>query len=512
MLTIDGNNAIIHTTRGGEIAGFLSGAKVDGDQLIVPITHENAHACIMQGLPYAHPILLEPASTFHGPWPPAAHQYGMMNFFCAAQRGYLLADMGTMKTATAVWAAEYLRKRGIINRVLVVAPLTILDDTWGRALFECAMGTPFTIVYGRTPAIKAKLLAEKTAWHVTNFDGVVSMLAQMKSIPYDCIIVDESRTYASNTTDRWKALNQLTKKANIVIGLTGAATPQGPMDAYGQAKLITPATMQYNKREWQNLTMQEVRKFKWTPRPEAVVHIASAMYPSYVVRKREVLKDLPPLTKEFEQVEMTAMQKEALAILRKHSMLEFEGGMVTPANAGVKFSKMLQVASGCLYSDDHTAWEFDATPRIEAALRWYESAASGTLIFATFVHTIRMLAKVFEPLGFAVITGDTPARERGRIISAFTDGAYKGILAQPSCMSHGVNAQKADVTVWFSPPPSTDIYTQASNRMDRPGQRHPMTMVHLYSTAQEKERYNQIAQNLANQDNTFQLFKRFIDE
>jgi SNF2 family DNA or RNA helicase len=511
-IEIVGGNAVISTPRAHEVWQHIEGATVTNGNLIVPISHEAAHQCIMLGLPYAHPVLLEPASTFRGPWPPAEHQYGMMNFVASARRGYLLADMGTMKTSTTVWVMEYLRKINIVNKILVVGPLTILEDTWGRALFDCATGTGFTIAYGRTPAIKQRLLKEPTPWHVTNFDTIVSQNDLIKKGGYDCVIVDECRTYADRSTARWKALNNITKNAQFVIGLTGAATPQGPMDAYGQARLITPTTMPYNKREWQNLTMDEVRKYKFIPKPDAKEHVARALFPAYVVEKRAVLKDLPPLTHEYEKVELSAQQQQAYKILQQHSRLEFDGGTVTPANAAVKFSKVLQIASGCLYDDEHNAWEFDSTPRIEAAKKWAESAVSGTLLFASYTHTINLLAKTFVPMGFAIINGSVPPAERARILAAFALGEYKGILAEPSSMSHGVNAQTADVTIWYSPPRSTDVYIQASNRMDRPGQVNPMTMVHLYSTTVEKERYNQIANNIANQDNTFKLFARFIDE
>jgi superfamily II DNA or RNA helicase len=512
VIKIEGGNAIIETPRAEELAPHIDGASAQGNVLTVPITHDTAHQCIMFGLPYVHPIMLEPTSAFRGPWPPAQHQYGMMNFVASARRGYLLADMGTMKTATAVWACEYLRRINVVNKILVVAPLTILEDTWGRALFECATGTTYTIGHGRTPAIKNKLLSEPTPWHITNFDTVVTQNPKLLANAYDCIIVDESRTYADKSTDRWKALNKVARNVPYVIGMTGAATPQGPMDAYGQAKLITPATMPYTKREWQNLTMDEVRKFKFIPKVTAAAEVARVLFPAYVVVKREVLKDLPPLTHEYEKVPLSEQQQEAYRILQKHSMLEFAGGTVTPANAAVKWSKILQIASGCLYDDAQHAWEFDATPRIEAAKKWAASAASGTLIFASYTHTIRMLAREFVPMGFAVINGEVSPRERSRILSAFAEGQYKGIIAEPSSMSHGVNAQTADVTVWYSPARSTDVYIQASNRMDRPGQKNPMTMVHLYSTPTEKERYHQIANNLANQENTFKLFERFINE
>ncbi|MDE2000718.1 MAG: hypothetical protein KGI52_17530, partial [Burkholderiales bacterium] len=60
---------------------------------------------------------------------PLAHQKTMANFMATHPRSWNLSDMGTMKTLSALWAADYVMSqypRGTC-RCLIVAPLSTLQ-------------------------------------------------------------------------------------------------------------------------------------------------------------------------------------------------------------------------------------------------------------------------------------------------------------------------------------------------------------------------------------------------
>ena len=76
----------------------------------------------------------------HYDWPglhrPFAHQRTTASFLTLHRRAFCFNEQGTGKTSSVIWASDYLMKAGIIRRVLVVCPLSIMSSAWeeiGRA-------------------------------------------------------------------------------------------------------------------------------------------------------------------------------------------------------------------------------------------------------------------------------------------------------------------------------------------------------------------------------------------
>lgn len=68
--------------------------------------------------------------AFPGKFRPYHHQLRIANFLTSNRRAFCFADMGTGKTAAAIWAAEYLMQIGAVKNVLVACPKTILYAAW----------------------------------------------------------------------------------------------------------------------------------------------------------------------------------------------------------------------------------------------------------------------------------------------------------------------------------------------------------------------------------------------
>jgi N12 class adenine-specific DNA methylase len=80
--------------------------------------------------------------------------------------------MGTGKTASAIWAADFLRKVGLVRTVLVVAPLSCLNLVWAAELFAVAPHASVEVLhYGRD---KRKIAARhsRANFLVVNHDGI----------------------------------------------------------------------------------------------------------------------------------------------------------------------------------------------------------------------------------------------------------------------------------------------------------------------------------------------------
>jgi SNF2 family DNA or RNA helicase len=102
--------------------------------------------------------------------PPFAVQRATTAFLTRHSRGYVLNDIGTGKTRSALWAYDYLRKEGLARAMLVVAPLSTLENVWADELFRNFPHLSFQVVHG-SRAARLKKLATPADVYIINHDG-----------------------------------------------------------------------------------------------------------------------------------------------------------------------------------------------------------------------------------------------------------------------------------------------------------------------------------------------------
>lgn len=476
-------------------------------------------------------MLLQPAIstlfktyTFPGFNRPYYHQVQIAEFLTRTLRGYCFAGMGTGKTRGACWAADYLLTEGIINRVLVVCPKNLMYSAWSNDIMATCLHQSHNVIYGDRKKREA-LLERDTVIDIINFDGVELMQPLLLKKRYGLIIIDESTAYKDPSTRRWKALAPLIVDGVRVWALTGTPTPQGAMDAYGQGKLITPERMGRTKSAFRSEVQIQLSRYVWKDRPDWQETVRKSLQPAIYIKKSECL-DLPKITRLFRQVELSKPQKQALESLRKHEMANFTTGQqVTVANAAVLHGKLRQIYTGALYADDNQPMVLDNHDRIRETIECIKQAKvdgddskaqgkphSKSIVFVPFKHAMDVLYNELKKhFDVAIISGDCSLLERTRILDKFqTTNSPQVILAIPEAFSHGVTATAASCIVWFAPPVRTEIYLQACERTDRPGQTQLQTIVHLYGDNNEMAMYNNLINNQQNQEALLKMYRTFV--
>ena len=121
------------------------------------------------------------------------------------KRAFCFNEQGTGKTASAIWAADYLMTQKQIRRVLVVCPLSIMDSAWRADLFSFAMHRSVNIAYGNKKK-RADIINSGAEFVIINYDGVDIVKEEILNGGFDCIIVDEATHYKNAQTKRWKTL------------------------------------------------------------------------------------------------------------------------------------------------------------------------------------------------------------------------------------------------------------------------------------------------------------------
>ena len=102
---------------------------------------------------------------------PFKHQKETAEFLISNRKAFCFNEQGTGKTASVIWATDHLMNLGVIRRVLVVCPMSIMYCSWQADLFKFAIHRRVDVAYGNA-AKRKKIIACGAEYVVVNFDGV----------------------------------------------------------------------------------------------------------------------------------------------------------------------------------------------------------------------------------------------------------------------------------------------------------------------------------------------------
>jgi SNF2 family DNA or RNA helicase len=446
-----------------------------------------------------------------GKYKPFEHQKVTAEFLVNNPKAFCFSDMGTGKTASAIWAADFLMTRGIINRALILCPVSIMDAAWRADLFSFAMHRKVDIAHGSADK-RRKVIASDAEFVIINFDGTKVVKDEIANGGFDLIIVDEASAYKTATTQRWKTLKSLIGPDTWLWMMTGTPAAQGPQDAYGLAKLVNPAGLPRTFAGYRDMVMYKVTQFKWEPKPNATDTVHQILQPAIRFAKEDCL-DLPEMTYVDRHVELTPQQRAYYNKLRKQLLMQAAGETVTAANAAVAMNKLLQISCGAVYTDDGNTLEFDIKNRYSVLKEVVDESANKVIVFVPFQSSIEALSAKLNSDGVTaeIINGSVPAGKRTEIFKKFQTETHPQVLVvQPQAAAHGVTLTAADTIVWWSPTPSLEIYSQANARIHRSGQKNKCTVVKLGGSAVERKLYDMLDKKLDAQSKIIKLYEEIL--
>lgn len=453
----------------------------------------------------------------HYDWPglhkPFAHQKDTAAFLTLHRRAFCFNEQGTGKTGSVIWAADYLMKLGIIKRVLILCPLSIMQSAWQNDLFKFALHRTCAIAHSYSKDKRVEAIESDAEFVVCNYDGLGIIQDAVKEAEFDLIVIDEANAYKSVSTKRWKILNSVIKPSTWVWMLTGTPASQSPTDAYGLARIINPTLVPKFFGSFRDLVMQKITTFKWVPRPRSEDVVHQVLQPAIRFTKEECL-DLPELTYTTRQVPLTPQQMKYYEHLRKHMVAVAAGEEITTVNAAASLNKLLQLSCGAVYSDSGETIAFDASNRIEALKEVIDEASHKVIVFVPYRHSIQIINEELTRSGYncEIINGAVSARKRTEIFNKFqTEENPKVLIIQPQAASHGVTLTAANVVVYWSPVMSVETYLQCNARPHRAGQRNPVTIVHIQGSPVEKRMYAMLEAKIDIHSRVVDLYKNLLE-
>ena len=451
------------------------------------VHHTMESTKVLRNLGFNVPAPIRSQYDWPGRFTPYDHQIEMSEFLTMHRRCFNLSEMGTMKTNSALWAADWLMKTGRVRKALILSPLSTLVSVWQNDQFETLPHRTSAIIHG-DKAKRMKYLGIDADFYILNHDGIKIpevMDAVLKRPDIDLIIVDEAGMFRNPQSGKYKALFKLinTRHDMRLWLMTGTPCPNAPTDAWGLARLVSPERVPKFAGAFQRDTMMKISQFKWVPRINAYELAYQAMQPAIRFRKKDCIS-LPPVTTRDLGAALTPAQAAAVKQLKDNMTTASANGVtITAANAADQIGKMRQVLCGALKDPTSGVYHpLPHSPRLQALLDSINSASAKVLVVVPFKGIIRLLEAELAKVNIscAVVNGDIPMAKRAAIFEQFKKQKDPHVLlCHPAVMAHGLNLTEADTLIFYAPIYSNDEVEQVNERFNRAGQTRKMTIIRI---------------------------------
>ncbi len=407
-----------------------------------------------------------------------AHQKASLKVYKSQARVFDASDPGTGKTRVALHAWYERRAEGG-GCMLVLAPRTLLRAAWGTDIEEYFPGVRYSIARAEN---RDAAFAVDADIYITNIDAVKWLAKKPKKFfaKFDTLVIDELTFYKHRTSDRSKAAAKISDHFHYRAGLTGTPNSQSITDVWHQIYLLDNGKRLGSKffafRQATCTATQigpKAEHLSWEDKPGAEMAVANLLNDISIRHEFEKCMDIPPNRERFMAYEPSAKLMKAYRQMEKEAILLLKDKVVNAVNAAVLRNKLLQIASGAIYTGEGD-YEFIDDGRYEFILD-IVAKRKHSVVFFNWHHQRDGLTKFAKARGveFALIDGSVSDKRREEIRKAYQKGFYQTLFLHPDTGAHGLTLTKGTATVWSSPVYRADFLKQGLHRIYRGGQTKP---------------------------------------
>jgi SNF2 family DNA or RNA helicase len=327
---------------------------------------------------------------------------------------------------------------------------------------------------------------------------VTSMPRDDLNRSWDTILADEAHYLKTRDTKWTRALRRLSEKCDRIYLATGTPVPNWAHEIYMLLLLTHPGDSRFtNYRRWLlqwfdtwnppwgGMKIQGLKKrYTWEQ-----FALGNDLHECFLRRTREeAMPDLPALTEQTLEVDMTPAQKKFYRDLKRNYIAFTETGQQVSAwSDGGLHTKLAQASTGPEVLDP-------AAPiggKLKALGQLFEDRGHIPLVvFTSFRETARQVAKVGHDVGrrCGVVHGGLGLADRNQTIEMFKTGQYDTLVGTLGTISEGLTLTEADTCIFVERSWRPSNNEQAMRRLHRIGQTRPVTVIHLVTRDSIDER------------------------
>lgn len=399
------------------------------------------------------------------------------------------SGVGCGKTKMAIFYAEMLD----LFPCMVVCPASVKSG-WLREWKETNPDRRVSIISTSSPpedfeadviVINYDILGKR----VTKENGKTSLeirLDGMKKKSFSLVIADEIHFLKNRKSIRSKSFKKLIHKVPSVIGLTGTLIMNRPAELLNilmlieRIKEIAPDD-QYHHYFFERYCNMKETNFGMDISGASNIKELNRLLKEccyFQVSKRDALKELPPISENVVECEITNKRayKKAKGDLLQFIEDKFKDEEKVEKAARAEFLVKLS-----------TLKQLSLEGKEKFIKKWVEEWMEANeeeklLVFASQSTILTKIAGEFKE--GLLITGGTTTKKRDEILQKFTLEKNKRVLfANIGCLGTGVDGlQKvcSNMAILELPPRPSDL-VQVIGRLERSGQKNPVTIQYLLS-------------------------------
>lgn len=453
----------------------------------------------------------------------------------------LFLDPGLGKTSITLYAFRLLHSKGMVRRMLVVAPIRVANNVWPSEVDKWNQFKDYNVVvlHGKDKCDEM-LENEDVHIYIINPEGLDWLLGKpgkkkgqilpnnerFKKLDCQMFVLDESSKFKNTQTKRFKLLKPFLPKFLRRVILTGSPSPRNYLDLFGQVYI-----MDLGRSLGQYITHYRNKYFDpsgfggfdWKLRDGSDKAIQKAVKP-YVMRLEA--EDHIYMPKLLEPNIVVTLPPEARAIyddIEDDLITAIEGGEVLSApTASAARGKCAQIAGGAVYKNAEGVekrQEDDFVDihdvKLEALAEFLdEQQGQPTLVLYWYRHELLRIRKYLgKKYGELHSISEATLKKGKELEDAWNRNELPVLLANPASVGHGLNMQEGQAAhlVWFTLPDDFDIYDQTNRRLRRQGSKVETVFAHriLARDTVDMAKIKMLAQKGMNQKDFLDAMKSY---
>jgi SNF2 family DNA or RNA helicase len=446
-------------------------------------------------------------------WKPHIGQRKAVKFLLEHAAAALFASPGVGKTSAVYAAFKVLKKKGLANRMLVVAPLRPCWLVWPAEQQKWTDFKDLKVAVLHGPKKNEALYSDADVC-ITNFEsldwilgatrtksssGRVSItcdVAAFRKHGFDVLVIDELTAMKSTQSGRHKAIKAVRHTFGRIWGLTGTPAPNGLVDLFGQVLVLDGGRSlgPYATHFRQKYFLPGYDGFSWVLRKGAEAEIYERIRPLVLRLAAEDYVDMPDLVENVIRFDLPPAARKVYDALEDDLIAKVGDRTVIASNAAAASVKLRQVVNGGVYLDEETRAVVGKLVSRAGTREWAplhdektellaglveELQGSPLLVGYDFKHDLERIKAKFGKNVPVLGVGST--KQDLEIEAAWNRGEVPLLFGHPQSIGHGLNLQGAgNAVAWYGLPWARDLYDQFVGRVRRQGSKHQTVFCHIF--------------------------------
>jgi len=413
-------------------------------------------------------------------------------------------EMGTGKSKVLLDNIAMLYDQGKIDGALIVAPKGVIG-TWSQQeipthfpdhIEKMSVLWQANITKGQSKKLGGLLKrGEELHILIMNVEAFstqkgVDFAGRFLSSHNALMAIDESTTIKNPDAKRTKNICKLSPYAKYRRILTGSPVTKSPLDLYKQCDFLESELLDHTSYYTFRTRYAVMKTANFGGRSVQIVvgyrnldELAEKLKVfSYRVLKDDCL-DLPPKTFMKRIVKLTPAQEKVYKEMKHLALAEMEGKMMTTATVLTQLMRLHQITCGHFRADDGTIKDINNN-RLDELLDVLNEVEGKAVIWAHYQHDVeRIIERIRKEYTFDAAVdyyGLTPPSERQQNIEKFqNDDKCRFFVGTPQTGGYGITLTAASTMIYYSNGYDLEKRQQSEARIDRIGQKFPMTYIDI---------------------------------